>query len=328
MPDIAAEYRIIQTGAGWADRSGRGRLRFEGRDVVGFLQGLLSNDVATIGPGGGVYATWLTPQGRLVADFRIYHRGDALVADVVPGLAADLAGRLDQLIFAEDVRVADVSSATALVTVVGAGAADVLSRAFGLDARALATLRPLGQIDAGAGAFVIRADESEWPMFDVWMPAADSDNVISRLASGGARAISADLLEVLRIEAGRPAFGIDMTTETIPLEAGLLDRAISTTKGCYVGQEVIIRVLHRGHGRVARKLVGLAFEGGSAPASGMAVEAGGREVGRITSSALSAALERPIALAYLHRDFVEPGTKVSAGGHPGVVTALPFVRQV
>jgi glycine cleavage system aminomethyltransferase T len=93
-----------------------------------------------------------------------------------------------------------------------------------------------------------------------------------------------------------------------------------------VGQEVIIRVLHRGHGRVARKLVGLTFDGVSAaPSSGMAVEAEGREVGHITSSALSAALKRPIAFAYVHRDFVDPGTKVSAGGYPGVVTALPFV---
>ena len=101
-----------------------------------------------------------------------------------------------------------------------------------------------------------------------------------------------------------------MDEETIPLEAGIESRAISLTKGCYVGQEVIIRVLHRGHGRVARKLVGLVFEGtAAAPAAGMPVEADGRDIGDVTSGALSPALERPIALAYVHRDFVEPGTR-------------------
>src|SRR5262249_32913848 len=101
--------------------------------------------------------------------------------------------------------------------------------------------------------------------------------------------------------------------------------AISFTKGCYVGQEVIIRVLHRGHGRVARKLVGVRFDGDAVPSSGEPVRSGDREIGAITSSAWSPGLQRPIALAYVHRDFVTPGTEVSAAGGRGEVAALPFV---
>jgi folate-binding protein YgfZ len=131
--------------------------------------------------------------------------------------------------------------------------------------------------------------------------------------------------ETLRIETGVPRFGRDMDEETIPLEAGIESRAISFTKGCYVGQEVIIRVLHRGHGRVARKLVGLTIDGSDVPQPGTRIASGDREIGEVTSSTMSPALQRPIALGYVHRDFVEPGTNVTIGTVGAHVAPLPFV---
>jgi folate-binding protein YgfZ len=116
-----------------------------------------------------------------------------------------------------------------------------------------------------------------------------------------------------------------MDEDTIPLEAGIESRAISFTKGCYVGQEVIVRVLHRGHGRVARKLVGLRIAGEVVPTPGSAVRAGDKDIGRVTSSVRSPALNQPIALAYVHRDFVEPGTAVTVGDAAAEVSRLPFV---
>ena len=145
-----------------------------------------------------------------------------------------------------------------------------------------------------------------------------------RLEEHGVPSLDEATAESLRIEAGVPRFGRDMDQETIPLEAGIESRAISFSKGCYVGQEVIIRVLHRGHGRVARKLVGLLCDNGPVPASGAPVTVEGR-IGHVTSSAWSGALDRPVALAYLHRDFLAPGTPVSIDGQPAVVHALPFV---
>jgi folate-binding protein YgfZ len=132
--------------------------------------------------------------------------------------------------------------------------------------------------------------------------------------------------EAVRIESGRPRFGLDMDTDTIPLEAGLEDRAISRSKGCYVGQEVIVRVQDRGHGRVAKRLVGFTFDAAAAvPSAGARIASGDREIGRVTSAVRSPALARPIALGYVHRDFVEPGTGVAVDGVPAVVAALPFV---
>jgi len=149
----------------------------------------------------------------------------------------------------------------------------------------------------------------------------------SALVVGGAVEIDAATADAIRIEAGVPLFHRDMDEETIPLEAGIEGRAISFSKGCYVGQEVVIRVLHRGHGRVARKLVGLVLDGNQVPPGGAAIRAGDRDIGEITSGTSSPALDRPIALGYVHRDFVEPGTKVMVGDASAEVTALPFVRS-
>ena len=123
-----------------------------------------------------------------------------------------------------------------------------------------------------------------------------------------------------------PLFHRDMDEETIPLEAGIESRAISMTKGCYVGQEVIVRVLHRGHGRVARKLVGLTIDGETVPAAGAPVMNGDRAAGEVTSGVHSPALGGPIALAYVQRDFIAPGTVLSVNGAAATVTALPFVQ--
>ena len=159
-----------------------------------------------------------------------------------------------------------------------------------------------------------------------------SDALAQAIRDAGAVDVDPAVAEVCRIESGRPVFGRDMTEDTIPLEAGIEDRAISLTKGCYVGQEIIIRVLHRGHGRVARRLVGLTLDSGAAvPVPGAAIRGGDRDIGTITSAALSPALERPIALGYVHRDFVEAGTGVvvvvADQPSPAVVTHLPFVTN-
>jgi len=335
MADIRSEYLIITDGAGWVDRSGRGRLRLGGADAAVFLQGLLTNDIKALEPRQGTYAVLLTPQGRMVADFRIYRRDDAFVADVAPGTAADLAARFDSMIFAEDLVVTDITAQTALVSVVGREAADRVAHALDLDQGEVEALEPLAQIEAGAG-FVIRADLADVPMFDIWMPAGMRGDVLKRLEKAGVEPVSDALLETLRIEAARPAFGIDMTSETIPLEAGLLERAISTSKGCYVGQEVIIRVLHRGGGRVARRLVQMTVEVTDAVQPGDVVRAraepatsptgAARDAGRITSCAFSPKHGRTVALGYVPRELAEPGVALAVETSDGAVAAAEVVR--
>ena len=161
----------------------------------------------------------------------------------------------------------------------------------------------------GVPVVAARIDQLAVPGFVLYADAAQEDEVMAALTRGGALHATPASLEAARIEAAYPIFGIDMTADTIPLEAGIEDRAISFTKGCYVGQEVIIRVMHRGHGRVARKLVRLQLEGMETPMRDAKVFDGDREIGFITSAAQSPRLGT-IALGYLHRDFVEAGTAV------------------
>jgi folate-binding protein YgfZ len=313
MTDIRDKYRIISTGAGWIDRSRLARMRVEGRDAAAFLHALVSNDVAALTAGRGVYATWLTPQGRMIADLSIYHRGDHLLVVVPPGLATALVTRLDQLIFAEDVRVSDVTDAIAQIAVIGTRAAATAATACALDASRVEVLVPLEQTGTD-DTFIARSDDALLTGFDIFAPTERRAALVSALEGGGAIPIEDDLYESLRIEAARPRFGVDMTTDTIPLEAGLLERGISTTKGCYVGQEVIVRVLHRGGGRVAKRLMTLAFDRGleALPAPGTPLHVDGREVGRVTSAAWSPHEPRAIALGYVHRDHAEVGRRVTA----------------
>lgn len=313
MTDIGNQYPIIDTGAGWHERADRGFVRVEGADRVSFLQALLTNDLAVLTPERGVYAAYLTPQGRMISDMRVYDRPEGILLDVPAPVAAALAAKLDALIFSEDVRVTDASPEWAVITIVGRNAATLLEAAAGLDAGTLAGLPTLGVAEADR-SWIVRTDDAGGEIFDVFIDTASRTFVISRLEAAGIRPISRDLVDVFRIEAGRPAFGTDMDEHTIPLEAGLLDRAISLTKGCYVGQEVIVRVLHRGAGRVAKRLVRLAFDAAlqTPPAPGTPLLVDGKESGRVTSSARSPRLGRVVALGYLAREDADAVRQPSA----------------
>lgn len=316
------------------DRSDRGRIVVSGRDRAEYLQGLLSNDIVALEAGGGCYATYLTPQGRMIADLFVYELGDVILLTMSGDVTAAVLGKLDQFIFSEDVTLGNVTGTFDQFAVIGPGAAKAVAAVVtGVPADALSALDEHGNVRVfvdGRPAIVARVTDTGEPGFDVFVERAQADALQAGLQLAGAIPIDAATADIVRIESGVPVFHRDMDEETIPLEAGIEGRAISLTKGCYVGQEVIIRVLHRGHGRVARKLVGLAIEGRSAPAAGAPVRSGDREIGHVTSAALSPALDRPIALAYVQREFVQPGTAVTvADGLPAVVSALPFVpRQV
>ena len=327
-----AAYDAARRGAGLIDRSDRGRIVVSGQDRAAYLQGLLSNDIVALEPGGGCYATYLTPQGRMIADLLVYELGDLILLTMSGDVRATVLGKLDQFIFSEDVKLGDVTDAFGQCAVIGPGAAKVVAAAVtNAAAEVLSALGEHGNVRAffdGQPAIVARVTDTGEAGFDVFVERAQLQTLKAELQHAGAVPIDAVTAETVRIESGIPIFHRDMDEDTIPLEAGIEGRAISLTKGCYVGQEVIIRVLHRGHGRVARKLVGLAMDGHSTPKAGALVRAGDREIGRVTSATMSLALGRPIALAYVHRDFVRPGTAVTvADGLPAVVRALPFVSK-
>ena len=334
MDDIAHQYRIIfdgAAGAGWAEKTVRGRLRFDGADRLSFLQALMTNEIAALQPGTGAYTAYLTPQGRMIADLHVFVRPDHVMADVPAASAASLTKTFDRLIFSEDVAVTDRSADLRQFTVIGGRAAELLASSLGLSPAALRGLAVWSQLDftAGVGAgFVIRTDDLADGSWDVVVPVSEAAAVTAAFESAGIVQASPDLIESLRIDEGRPQFGVDMTTDTIPLEAGLLDRAISQSKGCYVGQEVIIRVLHRGAGRVAKRLVRIAFDPSdpTVPAAGAKIASlesdKAQDVGSVTSAAWSPRAERVVAMGYVSRETAEPGKSVSVGGRAGTITTL------
>jgi tRNA-modifying protein YgfZ len=306
----------------------RAQIAVAGNDRRAYLQGLLTNEIAALAPGTGCYAAWLTPQGRMLTDMHVLESGDMILLDVPEDQLQPTLQRLDQFLFSEDVQLADLGGSLRAVWIHGPAAASILDRLL-TGADGPATWPPYRNVRAafsGEPAVVARIDQLSVPGYCVYVAPALENVLLEAMHAAGATPADRAALEAARIEAGYPLFGIDMTDETIPLEAGIEQRSISFSKGCYVGQEVIIRVLHRGHGRVAKKLVALRVEG-APPTPGAKLVSGDKEVGRVTSAAASPRLGA-IALGYVHRDFVAPGTVLEADADSGRVRATVTERPI
>jgi folate-binding protein YgfZ len=337
------QYEALRTGAGMLDRSDRGRLRLTGADRRAYLHGLLTNDIASLARGDGCYAALLTPQGRMISDMRVLELGDSVLIDL-PGFTAEVVRqRLADFIFSEDVEVLDVQRSQSQLGLYGPRAAVILAELLtptdgseALDVRRQRldrmTINANGQWSlAGEAVVVVRSDDYGTAGFDLFFDAGSSGTVSRAIEDTGATRVDPETVDVVRIESGRPEFGQDMDEHTIPLEAGIEDRAISLTKGCYVGQEIIIRVLHRGQGRVAKRLVGFVADPQAEELRpGDRLHAAGKDVGAVTSAAVSPRLGRPIGLGFVHRDHAEPGHVLDVGGSGSTrkvaLVPLPFVQ--
>jgi tRNA-modifying protein YgfZ len=325
-------YRAIQQEAAIGAVARRLQIAVAGQDRAAYLQGLLTNDIQALAPGTGCYSVWLSPQGRMLTDMHVLESGGMILLDVPAETLDSTIQRLEQFIFTEDVRVGSLAESLSAVWLHGPRAASVLEQVID-GARALSEWPEYHHTQFEFGdspVSVARISQLGVPGFCIYLERARASAVVSALGDAGAAAVSDDAISAARIEAGYPVFGVDMTEDTIPLEAGIEGRAISFTKGCYVGQEVIIRVLHRGHGRVAKKLVFIRIDG-QRPEHGAKLHAGDKEVGVVTSAADSPR-SGAIALGYVHRDFVMPGTvvavDVASGRAPAVVTEIPVPSTV
>jgi tRNA-modifying protein YgfZ len=305
------QYNAAHNAAALIDRSSQGTIALTGSDRASFLHALLTNDIARLTSGQGVYAAYLTPQGRMISDMGVIETGARMLLTVERDIAAPLAERFDKLIFSEDVQAKDVTGDVIAIGVHGPSAARMIQQAAGISVVGLAD--QYDNITSGS-VTIVRDDALGLPGYDVYVPAGGADAMRAKLVEAGAVTASEETGETLRIEAARPRFGIDMNTDTIPLEAGIEDRAISFTKGCYVGQEVIIRVMHRGHGRVARRLVSIVVTDGTVPARGSKIQSGDRVVGEITSATASPKLGTALALAYVQREHAVPGADLTVSG--------------
>jgi tRNA-modifying protein YgfZ len=329
---LADGYRAIQEHAAIGAVAPRLQIAVAGQDRAAYLQGVLTNDIQALAPGTGCYSAWLSPQGRMHCDLHVLESGGMILLDVPAETLESTIQRLEQFIFTEDVQVGSLAESLTGVWLHGPRAAGVLEQVID-GARGLNEWPEYRhtQFEFGESPVsVVRISQLGVPGFCVYLERARAADLISALTAAGAAQVSEDAIAAARIEAGYPVFGLDMTDETIPLEAGIESRAISFTKGCYVGQEVIIRVLHRGHGRVAKKLVRIRIEG-QRPERGAKIYAGEREVGVVTSAAGSPR-SGIIAMAYVHRDFIAPGTAIEVdvppARAPGTVAEIPVPSPV
>lgn len=325
--DAAAEYQAVRAGAAVIDRCDRGVVRLHGRDPLRILQGMLSNDVTLASPTRAVYAALLTPKGKMVAEVRVLRRPDDFLLEVPAAALPDLVEVFKRSVPPLFARWEDVSDEVHVLGVYGPAAAGYLGSLAGgeyqggpaEDATSFANL-------GGAPAVIVRTGVTGGEGYDIVLPTPDAERAWHQLVAAGARPVGHAALDVLRIEAGVPGWGAELTGETIPLEAGLKARAISLTKGCYTGQEVIIRILHRGHVNWLLRGVLLGECAGVQRETPLLQPKSGRPMGRITSSAWSPRLDQEIALAYVRRE-VEPGSPLELavpGGPPARVVALPF----
>lgn len=325
---IQSDYQAIREGAAIGAISERAALAVAGSDRASYLQGLLTNDIPALAPGTGCYAAWLSPQGRMLTDMHVLESGSMILLDVPADAAAATLQRLDQFVFSEDVQLGLLSDSLTGVWLHGPQAPAVIAQvATGAAGLEHWQNYQHAQFDfAGAPVSIVRIDQLGVPGFCVYIDRAQEPALLSALQAAGARPVGREALDAARVEAGYPVFGVDMTSSTIPLEAGIEQRAISFTKGCYVGQEIVIRVLHRGGGRVAKKLVAMRIDGGECAAGAKAFSAD-REIGELTTTATSPRFGA-IALGYLHRDYVSPGTTVdvecSGGRRPATVVETPM----
>ncbi len=334
--DSTSEHRAVRSRAGLIDRSNRGKLRLTGKDRADFLNGMVTNDIKSLRTGFGLWTAMTTDKAKMLADARVYCLEGALWIDLEPELPEKIHNHLERYTFTADITIENLTESWGLLSVYGPSSPDILNalissgsippheysiRSVSIEGNELLIAR--NEISGEIGYdFLIRREPLPW----LWA------RLLKIGRAGGLVPAGLDALESLRIEAGLPRYGVDMDDSNFPMEAGLDKKAISYTKGCYIGQETIARADARGH--MNKRLVGLELTGRTSPPKGQPILSGSdskksedRPIGTVTCGTPSPTLGKVIAMGYLNRDFAVPGTEVVIDGQPATVVPLPFYRS-
>ncbi|HSE18423.1 MAG TPA: glycine cleavage T C-terminal barrel domain-containing protein [Pyrinomonadaceae bacterium] len=301
------EYEAVRDGgAGLIDLStARGRIRVSGSEATMFLNGLITNDVKNLAQNRWMPAVFPTVQGRLIGAVRVIRGSEpAFLIDTETASHDAVLKTISKFTLAGDFKVADVTSETALLTIQGDKAAEIVEKVTGVSDL------PENGVAEKDGVTIIRATHTGEEGFDVIIDSSRKASFRQALEDAGAQPVGEDTLEILRVEAGIPRFGLDMDETNVVPETNL-DAAVSYTKGCYVGQEIIVRIKHRGH--PAKKLTGLRFETDQQIEPGAIIlSKENQEIGRVTSAVVSPRLGS-IGLGYVRYEHIAEGTQVVVG---------------
>ncbi len=316
--DPIEEYWAVKKASGLVDVSRAGRLMVSGKDRVSFLNGLLTSDVAQLKEEGGQHSALLNPKARVLADLYLYRQPNAILVDTGNSPAYNVKENLDRFVITEDVQIRDASAELVQITVQGPRSALTIKETLGIGVE---DLKPLGAKPLGPST-IVRRDRTGQGGYDIILPNQEAEAVwqgfLLKAGEFGLEPVGSRAMEILRLEAGYPKYGVDIDENIIVLEAGFKD-AISFTKGCYLGQEVVARATHIG--RVNKQLVQLEIEATDPPSARSKLKSDKVEAGFLTSAAFSPGLNRVVGLAYANRDYAKEGTKLSVESADRVIPA-------
>jgi folate-binding protein YgfZ len=323
--DVRTEYETLRRSAGIFDLSWRSKLELTGSDRARWLNGMITNNIRDLAPGHGVYAFLLNPQGKILADLYAYNLGESIVVETDHSQKEKMVGTFEHYIIMDDVEVVDLDERYAALGVAGPEAQAVLGKA----GFTVPELQPLQIADVdwnGHPIKIVRCETESYAEFELWFAPELGPSLWEAIAEAGAKPVGSDALELLRIARGIPLYGVDIRERDLPQETEQL-RALNFNKGCYVGQEIVERI--RSRGNVHRKFTGFAVEG-PVLAPGAKIEAGGKEVGEVTSSAALPVSEGMtiVALGYIRREILALKKDLTASGTRLVPVDLPFGNQL
>jgi len=306
LGDTRAEFHALLSGCGLYDLNWRAKIAVTGGDRVRWLNGMVSNNVRDLLPGHGVYAFMLNALGHVQADLYVFQRGESLLVDAERVQHDKIVQLFDRYIIADDVEISDISGSLTAVGLTGPESRDVLERA-GISVPALSYLQFADIVWEHAGQksaiTLLRSGEEARESWQIWIAPANVQTLRDALLKAGARPTGPVALNLFRISRGIPQFGVDIRERDLPQETGQM-RALSFTKGCYLGQEIVERIRSRG---AVHRSFGAFTVDGTVPEPGTKIvtaENSDKEVGEITSSAILPlpSVDRPVALGYLRRE--------------------------
>ncbi len=324
--DPQQEYSALLNGCGVYDLGFRARLSLTGGDRVRWMNGMVTNNIRDLAAGHGVYAFLLNPQGRILGDMVAYNQSEALIVETDRSQVEKIVATFDHYIIMDDVSIENLGETwTAL------GLSGPKSRAL-LNAAGIKTpeMQPLEMMTPQCACDcdcveckVVRGEDSQSESYEVWLAPKDVYKTWQALINAGATPVGIEALEMQRIAAGIPLYGVDIRERDLPQETEQM-RALNFNKGCYVGQEIVERI--RSRGNVHRKFTGFLVDGAAAIAAGEKIISAEKEAGEVTSVATlnTAAGERTLALGYIRREIGIPGREVMLGTTKATVTQLPF----
>ncbi|MFZ0310751.1 MAG: glycine cleavage T C-terminal barrel domain-containing protein [Candidatus Sulfotelmatobacter sp.] len=324
--NVHEEFSALLNGCGVYDLGLRARISLTGSDRVRWLNGMVTNNIRDLAAGSGVYAFLLNPQGRILGDMSVYNPGEALMVETDRSQVEKIIATFDHYIIMDDVEVTNVSEQETALGLAGPKSRAILNAA-GIEVPELKPMRmitPKCDCDCGCvECTVVRGEDAQRQSYEIWLAPKDVYKTWNALLAAGATAVGSEALEMQRIAAGIPLYGVDIRERDLPQETEQM-RALNFNKGCYVGQEIVERI--RSRGNVHRKFTGFLLEGAAAISTGEKIVSGEKEVGEVTSVAVlrTPSGERTLALGYIRREVGVPGHEVTISALKATVIQLPL----